>query len=194
MAGDAGPSMLLGKIKGPMKDGVFDVQEKRGVFHVSVAEETPITSYKYVQLKEIGGGGGDAEVLGVRVAGGRAPSGSSIPESINSIVTIVFGDFKPPPVPPDLAQKKYVWIGGHVTTRYNYPELGAARLGCGVDRMAIVIEKGVPADIAKDRFACVETEAPLDPKSKSRAVKAKKVAAIAPDVPAAELRVVLGLP
>jgi hypothetical protein len=182
----------LGKVKSIDDDGkALDLEAKGGPFRVDLPAQGGVSQLKLGPVTGLEGS--RTHVLGKEISGGRQPGGGNVPPSIGNIITIVVGEFTPPPLRADLTAKKIAWLSGFLTIQGNQLRLDAKVINTGVDRPIVQL---VPADrsrIAKGLLLHVDGRVEGDPKAKPRRLRATAVTIVDPKIPEAELREILGL-
>ena len=184
---------LFGKVKTVEKDGsAFDLQDKRGTFRVILAEDANIVALKPVRL-ETCAPDSTVHVLGQKQEPVPDPqSGHTLPAQIIQIVAIVAADgFKPPPIPEEFAARKLEWMTGRLKKTRSAYALDGIDMQVGRDRTAVAISASSRDAIAKGKLVFVEGA--REGGAKARQVRATRAAILAPEIPLAQYRVVLGL-
>lgn len=183
---------LFGKVKKvETGGGAFSLEERGATLAVTVADDAELVVVKTASLADCAKGT-QLHVLGKKQPATRDPkSGATLPATIIQIVTIVAGEkFAPPPIPKDVQEKGCEWIAGPFETRGKVMGIGTEHMQVGHDRAVILIAAGKKDAIAKGAQVLVDgTRAD----AKAKEVRATKVTIVAPTVPEAERRVVLGI-
>lgn len=188
------PARLLGKVKAVDADGsALDLVAKGATYRVPLAGAA-VEVHRAVTFKDLaasGGAGATMYVLGRHQPPARDPnSGSTLPAQIVQVVAVVVSEsFKPPEVPPDLAERKLEWISGRAEIGANDVRLNDVNVQVGLERKAVVIAAATKDDIGKAKGKTGFVEGERDRKT----IKAARFALIAPGLSAAEYRAILGL-
>src|SRR5688500_15690195 len=93
---------VLGKVKSIDDDAkALDLDVKGGAFRVDLPAQGGVSQLKLGPVTGLEGS--RTHVLGKEISGGRQPGGGNVPPSIGNIITVVVGEFTPPPLRPDVA-------------------------------------------------------------------------------------------
>lgn len=178
---------LTGKVKSVASDGKsFEVQDARGTFTVDLDEKSSVAVHKASALKSC------PASSAIHVLGHKREAGRRQKAFVQEIAAIVVGDgYTPPAIPADLADQKLEWMKGKLAFDHERPRLDGYELHVAPDRLVPVVRAGAKDALAPGKTVFVD--GPRRGGKDGRAVTAKKVVILAPEIPQAEYHAALGL-
>ena len=188
---DAKTVRLLAKVRSVGEGGAgCEVTSRAGTCRLEVATATAVVKADGTALHKLDGD--TAKVLCKLVPEQRDPStGQRSPPSYGQVLAIVAGPFTPPSDTSGLPSGVR-WYDGPVRSEGEKAStfLGGLQLAVGPVRPSWVLQAATAADLRKGATLCVDGE--LRKEGKTKVLEATRVVILGPQVPAAEIDLVLG--
>jgi len=184
-AHDDGHVRLAGKVKSAAADGAsFELAASGATIKVDLAA-VEVALAKARPIKDCG-----SETI--YVLGHKHDASRRQKAFIQAATAIVAGGpFAPGPIPHDLAGQKLEWTSGALTFEKGMPHVGGYEVHVAPDRLVLVLGKAPKNALASGRLVFVEGAETGE--KKDRAIAAKRVIVLAPEIPQAEYHAALGL-